>query len=413
MKRILYIIVCLLTSICAIAQEEFPVPDKMAEFPGGKDALAAYLQTNLRYPESSRMKRKEGRVLVSFVIEKDGQISMPSILESPDRDLSDEALRVIQSMPKWKPAQKNGKDVKMRFTLPINFALPDNELSEDKLARLIDYGIGAKENPRGLYKLQRTTYEDGRKDLVVPYSQYKYCTDSNTAQIIVRNADAKDFHLSITSKREGRLDYTGNNPVDGDSTKTRIFDSNSRTFKLKWFQSETRYSSYYPWHTWSTEIYDSKTGVEPQVVRILDMLKADYNPNDKNPFLGCWHILGVPVKVDGMEVLLGNHQDTYMIMGEQDCCTFYNLGDEHEMAGYVRHQPVEYQTKDKGMTIGLIPCKVEWKNKDTFLQTLKGADGKEFSFLWKRSGLPHAFQELMGTDFPVSEIYNPAPKVFK
>jgi len=97
--------------------------DKIPEFPGGISELGHFLAKNIRYPKIDHDNGVQGRVFVRFVIEKDGTVSETKVLRSPSNTLSDEALRVINSSPKWSPGLKNGKPVRTQFTMPVNFSL--------------------------------------------------------------------------------------------------------------------------------------------------------------------------------------------------------------------------------------------------------------------------------------------------
>ena len=87
--------------------------------------LGAYLGDNLHYPETARLHNKEGKALVRFVVNEDGAISTVELLKGFDDDCDAEALRVVKNMPKWIPAKKDGKNVKVYFTLPLRFKLTD------------------------------------------------------------------------------------------------------------------------------------------------------------------------------------------------------------------------------------------------------------------------------------------------
>ena len=100
----------------------FPA-EKMPEYPGGMNALYAFLVDNLKYPAYCRKKGIEGRVLVKFVINEDGTVSDLTIKKSVDPLLDEEALRVLHLMPKWIPGQQEGKYVKVQYALPIRFSL--------------------------------------------------------------------------------------------------------------------------------------------------------------------------------------------------------------------------------------------------------------------------------------------------
>ena len=91
------------------------------EYPGGEQALMEYIQKNLKYPSAAKKKRKQGRVIVQFVVDTDGSVINPVIINSVDPDLDKEALRLVKSMPKWKPGMQRGTPVRVKYTLPVNF----------------------------------------------------------------------------------------------------------------------------------------------------------------------------------------------------------------------------------------------------------------------------------------------------
>ena len=95
----------------------------MPEFPGGMKELLKFLQDNLKYPENAMKNNVQGRVIVQFVVEKDGTLTEFKVARSVDPDLDAEALRVLQTMPKWKPGMQRGKIVRVKFTVPVSFKL--------------------------------------------------------------------------------------------------------------------------------------------------------------------------------------------------------------------------------------------------------------------------------------------------
>ncbi len=95
----------------------------MPEFPGGTSALMKYLNSNIKYPTICMETGVQGKVIVQFVVDKDGNITNPVIARGVDPYLDKEALRVINSMPKWKPGMQNGKKVRVKYTVPVVFRL--------------------------------------------------------------------------------------------------------------------------------------------------------------------------------------------------------------------------------------------------------------------------------------------------
>ena len=96
---------------------------EVPEFPGGPDALLEFMRKNIKYPAEAREKDIQGRVLVTFIVNKDGSLTEPEVVKSVDPLLDAEALRLISVMPNWKPGTQRGKPVRTKYTLPVNFRL--------------------------------------------------------------------------------------------------------------------------------------------------------------------------------------------------------------------------------------------------------------------------------------------------
>ena len=104
-------------------EEIFVAVEQPAEFPGGQAALMKWLSNNIRYPEAAQQNDIQGRVVVKFVVEKDGSVAHAEIARGVDKDLDREALRVVNKMPKWQPGKNNGVAVRSYFNLPVTFKL--------------------------------------------------------------------------------------------------------------------------------------------------------------------------------------------------------------------------------------------------------------------------------------------------
>lgn len=104
-------------------QEVLQIVEQMPEFPGGQNALMAWLQKNLEYPEEAREQGLEGRVFVQFTVYSTGVCGNFTILKSPSPLLSNAALKTIKKMPKWTPGMQNGKSVNTMMRLPILYKL--------------------------------------------------------------------------------------------------------------------------------------------------------------------------------------------------------------------------------------------------------------------------------------------------
>ncbi|MDN0073002.1 M56 family metallopeptidase [Bacteroides caecigallinarum] len=103
--------------------EAFAVVEQMPEFPGGMKELMTYLKDNIKYPKAAQDKKVQGRVIVQFVVEKDGTPTEFNVVRSVDPDLDKEALRVLSGMPKWKPGMQKGQVVRVKYTVPVSFKL--------------------------------------------------------------------------------------------------------------------------------------------------------------------------------------------------------------------------------------------------------------------------------------------------
>ena len=108
----------------------FDVVEQMPQFPGGPAALMEFLSKNVKYPQEAYKNGIQGRVIVTFVINKDGSISDAKVVKSVDPQLDEEALRVVHSMPNWIPGRQNGEPVNVKYTVPITFKLQGNESKE-------------------------------------------------------------------------------------------------------------------------------------------------------------------------------------------------------------------------------------------------------------------------------------------
>lgn len=136
-KRHLITVCLLLLPLAMVAQREVEdsvqvtdtrlfddcVAETFPEYPGGETALLQYLRDNIRYPKEAYDNGIEGRVIVSFLVVKDGSVQQITVMRSPDESLSREAVRVVSGMLHWKPGTRNGKPVDVRYTLPVTFAI--------------------------------------------------------------------------------------------------------------------------------------------------------------------------------------------------------------------------------------------------------------------------------------------------
>lgn len=104
-------------------QQIFTVVESMPEFPGGMGALMKYLAENIKYPALAKESGIQGRVFINFVVEPDGSISNVKVLRGIGGGCDEEAVRVVKSMPNWKPGKQRGKPVRVSYNLPVKFTL--------------------------------------------------------------------------------------------------------------------------------------------------------------------------------------------------------------------------------------------------------------------------------------------------
>ncbi|MBK0401779.1 energy transducer TonB [Adhaeribacter sp. BT258] len=106
-------------SLAAISEDVFI--EQHPQYPGGQDAMMKFLSSSVKYPETAMRDRISGQVIGSFVVDQNGEITDPKILKSVREDIDQEFIRIIMSMPAWKPGFQNGRAVKVRYNIPIDF----------------------------------------------------------------------------------------------------------------------------------------------------------------------------------------------------------------------------------------------------------------------------------------------------
>ena len=126
----------------------FDVVEEMPQFPGGPSALFEFLSKNIQYPEEAEDANLQGRVIVTFVVKKDGSIADAKVVKSVAPSLDAEALRVINAMPNWTPGKQGGQPVNVKYTVPLTFRVEggikgaDNPLVQKTTAYLAGYYAG-------------------------------------------------------------------------------------------------------------------------------------------------------------------------------------------------------------------------------------------------------------------------------
>jgi protein TonB len=116
----------------------FTVVEDMPKYPGGEEARNKYMVDNIKYPEGARKNGIQGRVFVSFVVEKDGAVTDVKVLRGIGGGCDEEAVRVIAAMPNWQPGKQDGKPVRVQFNMPISFNLDGKGEKEVKNSEVKD-----------------------------------------------------------------------------------------------------------------------------------------------------------------------------------------------------------------------------------------------------------------------------------
>jgi TonB family protein len=123
---ILFSLLFLLTSNLVLAQntdDVFVIVEKMPEYPGGTQEMYKFISENIRYPQMEKEDGIQGQVVVSFIVEKNGELSSAKILRGVSPALDNEAIKVVNLMPAWNPGLQRGEPVRVMFNLPIRFSL--------------------------------------------------------------------------------------------------------------------------------------------------------------------------------------------------------------------------------------------------------------------------------------------------
>lgn len=146
--------------------KEFPcIPETFPQFPGGHIALVEYLSKNIKFPKEKEKENVRARVVASFTVDKDGSITDAKIVRSQGEAFDNEALRVINGMPKWIPGMQNGKAVSVKYTLPITFSTTDSD-KKIKSVRTIDMNGNGGKQPEGKVVSEKAEMFSG-KDFVL------------------------------------------------------------------------------------------------------------------------------------------------------------------------------------------------------------------------------------------------------
>lgn len=143
----------------------YAIVDQQPEFPTGEEGLNSFLKNNIRYPQNALNQNLKGKALVQFIVNKDGTIENPEIIQSFDPSLDEEAIRVVKLMPKWLPGYKNGQLVRVRYTLPVAFEV----IQQDALVIVPTENLKTKEDPGN-----NVNKDTGNQNRTYSYHDYGY-----------------------------------------------------------------------------------------------------------------------------------------------------------------------------------------------------------------------------------------------
>lgn len=183
-------------------EEIFIKVDEPAEFPGGLSALMKWLSLNVEYPEIAKKNKIEGKVIIQFIVEKDGSIGDAKILNSVDPYLDAEAIRVIKLLPNWKPGSNNGIPVRSYFNLPISFKLnSDNNEKEDKTAR----GVINKDNEEVITLKEIYDFDEAKRIESLADTELTKGNFNNATDLFIESFEINPTNYNVIEKVENLL----------------------------------------------------------------------------------------------------------------------------------------------------------------------------------------------------------------
>lgn len=215
MTKFIFAVLLILTtpaiSFCQDTTKALPIfqfVDEIPEFPGGEDALMDYLTNNIRYPQKAADKGISGRVYISFVIDTNGNVVQEKVLRGID-ELNEEALRVVKSMPQWKPGKNHRMAAQVQYNLPIVFNLSKRNPSKpDANSKFNSYmSIGKEYTQAGNYELAIVYFTKAIKENNISAEPY-FHRASNFNELGFINAACSDWRKA---KDLGSLDIDSTN----------------------------------------------------------------------------------------------------------------------------------------------------------------------------------------------------------
>lgn len=270
------------------------------------------------------------------------------------------------------------------------------------LAMIIACSSAQNEDPKGLYKLQRLGYENGRPDHVPEMVQYKYFSDYVPVTIMVMRNTSKEYIYALKQDEPHPYTFTGDVAVGEDGKGTRIYDTDSNHVTVEWYNTiRPNEPGVFPMNEFIREYYD-RAGFEPQMTRSIEMLQMKHKqPNHR--LAGCWSLVGNYKEVEGERMLTNAPTDVYKIYGDTDVTCVFCKGDQI-MGATILYRNMEYNEESKqdeklvaGFREGGSAGVIKWRNEDSFEMISMRPDETISEELWKRATLPESLRKLFGT----------------
>ena len=200
----------------------FQVVEEMPEFPGGMGEAMKFLAKNIKYPVAAQQAKIEGRVIVQFVVERDGSISDIHTVRSVSPELDAEAIRVVSLMPKWKPGKQRGKAVAVKYTMPIMFRLQSPAPKNEEAASILHINLKVdkdadsdnvdlvKNHLRSRYTGTKVHGAEGKSPLIVVDGEVK----GNGTDILSKISPGQIQSISVLKNEAAKAEY-GDKAKDG------------------------------------------------------------------------------------------------------------------------------------------------------------------------------------------------------
>ena len=234
--------------------------------------------------------------------------------------------------------------------------------------------------PRGLFKLQRLGYENGRSDHVPEMAQYKLSTDNVPVTLMVQKNTPQDYVYNMRMDEPHPYSCTGDVPVGENGRGTRIYDGYDDRFTLKWYNNlRPNEGAVFPMNEFITEYYDRKN-MEPQMVRSIEMLQMKHK-KATHRFAGSWRMVGNYSLVDGERILKAPTTHLFKVYGEKDV-TFLFCSPQQLTGGTVFYKPLVVKSDNCIKEGDNNECTITWKNDDTFILKFDRGDGTFVEELW-------------------------------